>query len=850
MDTINPAITAEDLLRHSAWLHRLAARLVDPSSTDDVVQDTWVAAMRSPPQRDREVRPWLAQVMRNLARNRARSARRWHSRAEKVRAIDDRALPSAEELATTHEAQRLVAEMVAGLVEPFRSTLLLCYGEGLAPSEIARRQGVPAGTVRWRLKRGLDDIRAGLDTRYGHDRKAWTAALGPLAGRATTMVVGGARRLAPSFMVLAAGTTIAAALALLLISPPGRAPVAGERAEPRLARAPAAPATPARLRLAPTRTAAPPTAPGEPPPTSPRPPASVMAAVAAPLDPAVQRAIEVGHSPTKGKPDAPVTMVLFTDYQCQFCARLVPTLSTLLAAYPQEVRLVVKNLPLPFHEAAALAAEAAMAANEQGKFWEMHDRLYANQDKLDPKALEEHARAIGLDVGKFKAALESGKFRKEVEAEAKLVTAAGITGTPAVFINGAPLVGAQPVDAFRKKIDEELARITGKPTPARPALAVRPAQEARPPSGPPQMIVNGRYGASWPPPRITLPDDVLGARVTVPFVTGNAPWRGSGKAVVQIVYLTFAGGSPGGKIIVDGLLQSYGADVRVVAVPLQGMPMVKDGPPLAEALWEAHAQGKFWELHDALIPAAGRREVVDRAALDAIAGEIGLDKGNLAAALDSGVYKARVEEDGRMAREAHVGPLPAFIVDGRAAAGTVALVQLVEAALKKKGRAPAPRATAAVETNPAAPGYDARQLLASLTVPQLFVLEPRDAEWAAVVEKELTPIVLSDASVVDPAARGVSFECHATICRLRAQATRQGHTPLFRYVAGVYKLRDMVLRSDGADWYFDLRGQPPTKSAAEAAASFKSRRASMLNNFRTGRAALGPDLSVERLPRE
>jgi len=271
-----------------------------------------------------------------------------------------------------------------------------------------------------------------------------------------------------------------------------------------------------------------------------------MAAATAPPDPAaVQRAIEVGHSPSKGKPDAPVTMVLFADYQCPFCARLVPTLNALLAAYPQEVRLVVKNLPLPFHESAALAAEAAMAANEQGKFWQMHDRLYANQDRLDPKSLEEHASAIGVDVGKFKAALASGKFRKEVEAEAKLATAAGINGTPAVYVNGTPMMGAQPIQAFSKKIDEELAAITGKPAPARPALAVvRPAQETTRPSGPPQMIVNGRLGARWPPPRITLPDDVLGARVAVPFVTGNAPVRGSGKAVVSILYLTFAGQPP------------------------------------------------------------------------------------------------------------------------------------------------------------------------------------------------------------------------------------------------------------------------------------------------------------------
>src|SRR6185295_3037977 len=163
-----------------------------PSSADDLVQETWAAAVRAQPDRDRPLRPWLAEVLRNMARMRARGSARWRARAEKVRASDDVPLPTPEELLTYHEARRMVAEEVARLEEPFRSAVLLCYGQGMEPSEIADRQGIPAGTVRWRLKRGLDEVRSKLDARYGHDRRAWCAALAPLAARGLAGTAGGA----------------------------------------------------------------------------------------------------------------------------------------------------------------------------------------------------------------------------------------------------------------------------------------------------------------------------------------------------------------------------------------------------------------------------------------------------------------------------------------------------------------------------------------------------------------------------------------------------------------------------------------------------------------------------------
>jgi hypothetical protein len=146
----------------------------------------------------------LGQVLRNVARMRARSLGRWEARAHKLHLDAEGALPSPEELLTFHEAQRLVAEAVAELQEPFRSTVLLCYAQEIAPVEIARRQNVPAGTVRWRLKRGLEQLRGILDARYNNDRRAWCLTLAPLAARTG---------------VNAAGETLAGAGALALAAP-------------------------------------------------------------------------------------------------------------------------------------------------------------------------------------------------------------------------------------------------------------------------------------------------------------------------------------------------------------------------------------------------------------------------------------------------------------------------------------------------------------------------------------------------------------------------------------------------------------------------------------------------------
>jgi protein-disulfide isomerase len=173
--------------------------------------------------------------------------------------------------------------------------------------------------------------------------------------------------------------------------------------------------------------------------------------------PAAVRKIDVPDSaPAKGPKHAKVTIVEWSDFQCPFCSRVEPTLKQIEDTYSKDVRIIWRNQPLPFHQNAKPAAEAAMAAHEQGKFWPMHDKIYANQQSIDRASLEKYAQEIGLDMGKFKAALDSGKFRAAIEADSAKGNEVGANGTPTFFINGREFVGAQPFESFKNMIDEEI----------------------------------------------------------------------------------------------------------------------------------------------------------------------------------------------------------------------------------------------------------------------------------------------------------------------------------------------------------------------------------------------------------
>jgi protein-disulfide isomerase len=167
--------------------------------------------------------------------------------------------------------------------------------------------------------------------------------------------------------------------------------------------------------------------------------------------------VSIDGAPVRGPKEAPVTLVEFSDFHCPFCSRAQGTLKQVLERYPGKVKLVYRDFPLEaLHPQARSAAEAARCANDQGKFWEYHDVLYTNAPRGGPEDLRRYAQQVGLDMPKFEQCVTSGAHRAGVQRDLDQGSRLGVTGTPAFFVNGRPLEGAQPLEAFVRVIEEEL----------------------------------------------------------------------------------------------------------------------------------------------------------------------------------------------------------------------------------------------------------------------------------------------------------------------------------------------------------------------------------------------------------
>ena len=171
--------------------------------------------------------------------------------------------------------------------------------------------------------------------------------------------------------------------------------------------------------------------------------------------------IDTAGAPFIGPADAPVTMVEFSDFECPYCESFVPTIEQIKATYPDDVKVVFLQFPLrQIHPNAQKSGEASLCAFEQDKFWEAHDLYFAERTSLTVPDLKEKAERLGLDTEAFATCLDSGKYADRVQAEMDAGAAVGVTGTPAVFINGRPLPGgAVPFEMVAELIDDELQRI-------------------------------------------------------------------------------------------------------------------------------------------------------------------------------------------------------------------------------------------------------------------------------------------------------------------------------------------------------------------------------------------------------
>src|SRR3954469_9248290 len=354
------------------------------------------------------------------------------------------------------------------------------------------------------------------------------------------------------------------------------------------------------------------------------------------------------EGPMKGAADAKVTIVEFSDFQCPFCSRVAPTVDKIVKDYPKQVRLMFRHNPLPFHNNAQLAAEAAVAAEAQGKFWEMHDKMFANQQALDRAGLEKDAQEIGLDMNKFKAALDSHSGKARVDADLAAGKQIGVQGNPNFYIDGRNVQGAQPYEEFKKVVDDEIAR-------ADKLLAKGTA---------PAMVYAAFMKGAKASPVAPAAGKGPGAGTEVYKVAvGDAPTRGGNQPKVTVVefsdfqcpYCSRAAST------VSTLLKDYGKDIEL-AYRHNPLPFHQNAMPAALAAEAARAQGKFWEMHDKLF--AGQQNL-DRPSLDKYAQEIGLNMSKFKEAMDKEEGKERIKRDMADAEKFGARGTPNFFINGR-----------------------------------------------------------------------------------------------------------------------------------------------------------------------------------------
>ena len=166
--------------------------------------------------------------------------------------------------------------------------------------------------------------------------------------------------------------------------------------------------------------------------------------------------INLGNSPRKGKQDAPVTLVVFTDFECLHCSTWAETLDTVLKTFPKDVRIVFKNFPLSYHKHSEIAAMAALAAGEQGKFWEMHDMLFKNYNALGKEDITGYVKALGLNLSKFEKSLENKEIKEIIDQDIAQGKGLRVQNTPTTFVNGRSLVGSPPASYIKGVIEDIL----------------------------------------------------------------------------------------------------------------------------------------------------------------------------------------------------------------------------------------------------------------------------------------------------------------------------------------------------------------------------------------------------------
>jgi len=416
-----------------------------------------------------------------------------------------------------------------------------------------------------------------------------------------------------------------------------------------------------------------------------------------------------------------VEIVEFSDYQCPFCVRAETTMAELRRAYGGSLRVIVKHQPLPFHQNARGAAEAAEAARNQGRFDEMHDRLFANQMALNPSDLEAYALAIGLDMERFRRDVASPEVKDRVERDRNIANAVGATGTPSFFVNGRSLRGAQPIEEFKRLIDEEIAEATRANRRGESWLSDRLSAN--------NPALWGYLRGGQVPPKVapvTTPQDRTIYQVSVnPKVDAI---DGPPDALITMVVFTDYQCPFCKKLepTLDELMTRYMGKIRRV-MKHSPLPLHKDAEPAARAVICAQAQGKFWQMHDSLFD---NQLELDEVALKKRAATLGLDKAKFARCLNAPATAARVVADMKLAGMVTARGTPNTFINGRKLTGSKPIEEFV-AAIDEEIK------TAQAQMNSGTAGKDLYDAL----IEDGKVFSPLDEEVFTFTDKPTTPIL-------------------------------------------------------------------------------------------------------------
>jgi protein-disulfide isomerase len=356
--------------------------------------------------------------------------------------------------------------------------------------------------------------------------------------------------------------------------------------------------------------------------------------------------VPVGASPVLGKPTALVTLVEFGDFQCPFCARAESNVRILRERYGDRIRVVWKNDPLPFHKYAEPSAELALEARAQrgdAAFFRVHDLLLALGGRIGDDDLAAVAKEAGLKEDAALRAVASHAHAQAIDEDTDLSDDVGASGTPAFFINGRKLVGAQPLERFVALVDEQ--------------IGVAEAALAR---GVPREKLYDELQRSAAP--AAAPDTVL-----VPSPTPASPTRGPADAKVVIqIWSDFE--CPFCLRVEPTLAEldaAFPGKIRVVWHN-HPLPFHPHAELAAEAGMEAFAQrgaAGFWQMHDLILEHQGDAGQA-RPALEQYAGTVGLDVTRFRAALDAGTHRAAVLTDVQIADGAGLSATPGFVING------------------------------------------------------------------------------------------------------------------------------------------------------------------------------------------